>query len=72
MKLETDGHAPARGAPTDPLEIAEALRDALADAAAKVGRLVSVLRLSGKQKKVLLGVLTSLKQLNLGAGEESR
>lgn len=69
MKPETDGHAPPCGDPTDPLEVAEALRDTLADATAKTSRLVSVLRQSSKQKKALQTVLSSLKQLNLGTEE---
>ena len=66
MTPETDGHAPARGDPTDPVEIAETLRDRLADAATKAGRLVSVLRQSSKQKKALAALMTNLKQLNPG------
>jgi hypothetical protein len=69
LKPETDGHAPPRGDPTDPLEAAEALRDALADATTKASRLVTILRQSSKQKKALQTVLSSLKQLNLGAEE---
>jgi hypothetical protein len=69
MKPETEGHAPPRGDPTDPLGAAEALRDVLADATAKAGRLVSALRQSGKQKKALAALMTNLKQLNLGAEE---
>lgn len=69
MKSETDGHAPPRGDPTDPLEVAEALRDALADATAKAGRLVSVLRQSSKQKKALAALMTNLKHLDLGTEE---
>lgn len=65
MKPETEGHAP-RGDPTDPLVLAGELRDALADAAAKTSRLVSVLRHSIKQKKALQTVLSSLEKLNLG------
>ena len=70
MKPETGGHAPARGDPTDALVIAEELRDALADAAAKASRLVSVPRHSSKQKKVLAALMTNLKQLNLGPEEQ--
>jgi hypothetical protein len=69
MKPESNGHTPPRGDPPDPLEIAEGLRDALADAAARAARLVSVLRQSRKEKKALASVLTSLKQLNLGTGD---
>ena len=67
MKPETNGHAPARGDPADPLELAEELRAALADAATKAARLVSALRQSKKEKKVLSAVLTGLKQLNLSS-----
>jgi hypothetical protein len=69
MKPESNGQAPPRGDPADPLEIAEALRDALADAAAKAARLVAVLRQGRKEKKALASVLSSLQQLNLGAGD---
>jgi hypothetical protein len=69
MKPESNGHMSPRGDPADPLEIAEALRDALADAAARAARLVTALRHSRKEKKALASVLTSLKQLNLGTGE---
>ena len=66
MKPETNGHTPPRGDPADPLELAEELRAALADAAGKAARLVAVLRQGKKEKKVLASVLTNLKQLNLG------
>jgi hypothetical protein len=68
VKFETNGHPP-REEPSDPLALAEELRDTLADAATKANRLVSVLRLSRKEKKALAHVLTSLKQLNLGDGD---
>jgi hypothetical protein len=66
VKPETNGHTPPRGDPADPLELAEELRSALADAAGKAARLVAVLRQGKKEKKVLASVLTGLKQLNLG------
>lgn len=66
VKPETNGHIPPRGDPADPLELAEELRAALADAAGKAARLVAVLRQGKKEKKVLASVLTNLKQLNLG------
>ncbi|QJW94687.1 hypothetical protein [Frigoriglobus tundricola] len=66
VKPETNGHTPPRGDPADPLELAEELRTALADAAGKAVRLVAVLRQGKKEKKVLSAVLTNLKQLNLG------
>ena len=65
---ETNGHTPPRGDPGDPLDLAEDLRAALADAAAKAARLVAALRQSKKEKRALSAVLTNLKQLNLGAG----
>src|SRR5581483_6244815 len=69
MKPETNGHAPPPGDPADPLEIAEGLRAALADAAARAARLVAALRQSRKEKRALATVLTGLKQLNLGTGD---
>ncbi len=66
VKPETNGHTPPRGDPADPLDLAEELRTALADAAGKAARLVAVLRQGKKEKKVLASVLTNLKQLNLG------
>ncbi len=66
VKPETNGHTPPRGDPADPLELAEELRAALADAAGKAARLVAALRQGRKEKKVLASVLTGLKQLNLG------
>jgi hypothetical protein len=65
---EPNGH-PSRDEPPDPLALAEELRDVLATAAAKAARLVSVLRLSKKEKKALSVVLSGLKQLNLGNGD---
>ena len=63
-----NGHTPARGDPPDPLEIAEELRTALADAATKAAKLVAALRHTKKEKKALSSVLANLKQLNLGGG----
>ncbi len=65
---ETNGHAPPRGDPPDPLVVAEELRDPLGDALAKATRLVAVLKAGRKEKKVLASVLANLKQLNLGPG----
>lgn len=62
---ETNGPAPPRGDPPDPLAAAEELRAALADAAAKAGRLVAALKQTGKQKRALATVLSGLKQLKL-------
>lgn len=64
---ETNGHA-LRGDLADSLSLAEELRAALADAATKAARLVTALRQSKKEKKVLSAVLTNLKQLSLGIG----
>ncbi len=58
---------PAGDAP-DPLVVAEELRAALSDAAAKAARLVGAMKASKKEQKVLASVLTNLKQLNLGTG----
>jgi hypothetical protein len=66
VKSESDGHVPPRGDPADPLELAEELRAALAEAAATAGRLVAALRQGKKEKKVLSALMTNLKQLNLG------
>lgn len=69
MKPETNGHTPPRGDPGalgDPLELAEELRAALADAATKAARLVAALRQGKKEKKVLSALMDNLKQLNLG------
>lgn len=66
VKPETNGHNPPRGDPADPLDLAEELRAALADAAGIAARLVASLRQGKKEKKVLSAVLTNLKQLNLG------
>lgn len=66
VKPETNGHVPARGDPTDPLELAEELRAALSDAAGVAARLVAALRQGKKEKKVLSALMTNLKQLNLG------
>ena len=68
MKPETNGHVPPRGDPADPLELAEELRTALADAAGIAARLVAALRQGKKDKKVLASVLSNLKQLNLTEG----
>jgi hypothetical protein len=66
VKPEPNGQSSPGGDPADPLELAETLRDALAEAAAKTARLVAVLRQSRKEKRVLSAVLTNLRQLNLG------
>lgn len=72
MKPEPNGHAPARDDPPDPLALAEDLRDALNDAATKAARLVSALRQTKKEKKVLSAVLSGLKQLNLNGDGGAR
>ncbi|MBP3957842.1 hypothetical protein J8F10_21525 [Gemmata sp. G18] len=66
VKPEPNDPAPPRGDPTDPLELAEDLRAALAEAAGRAARLVAALRQGTKQKKVLSALMTNLKQLNLG------
>ena len=66
VKPETNGHTPPRGDPADPLELAEEMRAAVADAAGIAARLVAALRQGKKEKKVLSAVLTNLKQLSLG------
>jgi hypothetical protein len=71
VKPETNGH-PSRDEPPDPLELAEELRAALADAATKAARLVAALRHTRKEKKALASVLTSLKQLNLATDGGAR
>jgi hypothetical protein len=67
--VKPDPAAPARGDPPnapDPLDLAESLRVALAEAAATAAKLVAALRHSKREKKALATVLTGLKQLNLG------
>ena len=66
--VEMNGHTPPRGDPPDPLFAAEELRDSLADATTKAGRLVAALRQTKKEKKVLSAVLAGLGRLNLGVG----
>jgi hypothetical protein len=66
VKPESNGHTSPRGDPADPLELAEELRAALADAAGKAARLVAVLRQGKREKKVLSALMTNLQQLNLG------
>jgi hypothetical protein len=68
---ENNGHSSQpRGDPIDSLAAAEELRAALADAANKAARLVAILKQTKKEKKVLSAVLTNLKHLNLGTGEQ--
>jgi hypothetical protein len=72
MPPNSNGHAsspnPADACLTspDPLAEAEALRAALADAAARAARLVAVLKHGRREKKAMASVWTSLRQLNLG------
>jgi hypothetical protein len=54
--------------PADPLAEAEQLRVALAEAAAKAGRLVALLKAGRKEKRALAAVRDGLNQLNLGGG----
>jgi hypothetical protein len=67
MKPEPNGH-PTRDDPPDVLALAEAVRDLLAEAASKAGRLVAALRHTRKEKKALASVLSGLRHLNLGHG----
>jgi hypothetical protein len=67
---ETNGHAPngrhdPPADPLDPLAAAEDLRAALGEAVSKAGRLVAALKAGRKEKKALVNLYTSLKQLNL-------
>lgn len=67
---ETNGHtANGRHDPPaellDPLVAAEELRAALGEALSKAGRLVAALKAGRKEKKALVSLYTSLKQLNL-------
>jgi hypothetical protein len=66
VKSENNGHDSPRGDPPDPLDLAEELRAALAEAASAATRLVAALRQGSKQKKLLTALMTNLKQLNLG------
>lgn len=59
---------PPDGDPPDPLAEAEALRAALAEAAARAARLVTALKARQKEKKALATAWSSLKALNLGPG----
>ena len=61
----TSGRDAVPDEPPDPLAAAEELRAALADAFAKVNRLVAILKATRKEKKALSAVYSSLKQLNL-------
>jgi hypothetical protein len=76
VKPETNGHPPngrpdpPAADPPDPLAAAEELRAALADAAAKAGRLVAALKAKQKEKKALASVWAGLRQLNLGPGRQ--
>ena len=64
---DRNGHAdPSPGDPPDPLAEAEALRLALADAAARAHRLVAALKLFRRERRALASAWSSLKQLNLG------
>lgn len=60
--------SPQRDEHEDALAAAEDLRTALADATAKAGRLVTILKSGRKEKKALAAVWAGLKQLNLGPG----
>ena len=60
-----DRREPHTDEPVDPLAAAEDLRDALGEVLAKVVRLISALRATRREKKVLATVFNGLKQLNL-------
>ena len=62
-----NGHVdPDPADPVDPLAEAEALRATLAEAAARAGRLVAVLKQFRKERRALATAWSSLRQLNLG------
>ena len=69
MKPTENGHPNGRDDPPadlpDPLAEAEALRNALAEAAHRAGRLVARLKHARREKKALASVWAGLKQLNL-------
>ncbi|OWK39988.1 hypothetical protein [Fimbriiglobus ruber] len=71
VRPASNGHAAPDPPPTDPVDpvvVAEDLRAALADAAAKAGRLVAALKSRRKEQKALTQVWSSLKALHLGPG----
>ena len=71
MKPTSNGQVPPQPSdPTDPLVVAEELRAALVEVAAKATRLVAALRAGRKEKKALATVLAGLKELNLGTPEK--
>jgi hypothetical protein len=59
-------HDPPPADAPDPLAEAEALRAALAEAAARAGRLVAALKQTRRQKRALDSVVSTLRQLHLG------
>jgi len=61
-------HDPPAEESLDPLVEAEALRAAIAEVGTRAARLVTALRTTRKEKKVLAGVWAGLRQLNLGGG----
>ena len=71
MKPTSNGQVPPQPSdPTDPLVVAEELRAALVEVAAKATRLVAALRAGRKEKKALATVLAGLKELNLGTPDK--
>ena len=63
---DRNGHSAPAGEPFDPVAEAEALRLALADAAARAHRLVAALKQFRKERRALHTAWSSLRQLNLG------
>jgi hypothetical protein len=71
MKPTPNGQIPLQPSDqTDPLLVAEELRAALVEVAAKATRLVAALRAGRKEKKALATVLAGLKELNLGTPDK--
>ena len=66
-------HPPPTSEPEtfDPLAEAEAIRLLVVEVGSRLARLISMLRSTRKEKKVLAGVWAGLKQLNLAPGGSS-
>ena len=66
-------HPPAPSEPEtfDPLAEAEAIRLLVVEVGSRLARLISMLRSTRKEKKVLQNVWAGLKQLNLAPGGSS-
>ena len=63
--------APSEPEPFDPLAEAEAIRLLVVEVGSRLVRLMTMLRSSRKEKKVLANVWAGLKQLNLAPGGTS-